>query len=106
MSDLRDWEITYGANDDYRLRVYTYKRWSRFVRSFTERTMGVLGHPCCGRGLGKSEAIEVFCYKLLNKAYAYEHKNEVVVLDLTVSEDEAFTADPKSMELRNDLRYS
>lgn len=105
MSNSRDWEITYGA-DDYRLRVYTYKKWPRFVRSLTERIMGILGHPCCGKGLGKSETIEVFCYKLLNRAYEYEYKNEVVVLDLTVSEDEAFTADPKSMELRDGLRFS
>ena len=105
MSDLRDWEITYGA-DDYRLRVYTYTRWSRFVCSFTEVIMTILGHPCCGRGIGRIETIEVLAYKLLSKAHAYEYKDEVVVLDLTVSEDEAFTADPKSMELRDDLRYS
>ena len=105
MSDLRDWEITYGV-DDYRLRVYTYTRRSRFVCFVTERIMGILGHPCCGKGLGKSQTIEVFCYKLMNRAYAYEYKHEVTVLDLTVSEDEAFIADPKSMELRNDLRYN
>ena len=105
MKDLRDWEITDGA-DDYRLRVYTYKRWSRFVCSLTEIIMTILCHPCCGKGIGRIETIEVFAIRLLNKAYAYEYKDEVVVLDLTVSEDEAFTADPKSMELRDDLRYN
>jgi hypothetical protein len=104
MSDLRDWEITYGA-DDYRLRVYTYKRWPRFVAAFTDRTMAILGHPCCGRGIGKVEAIGASSNRLLSKAHSYEYTHEVLVLDLTVSEDEAFMADPRTMELRNDLRY-
>lgn len=103
MNPPRDWYITHGAND-YRLRVFTYKRRSRFIRALTERTMAIIGHPCCGRGLGKIDAIGAFANKLLTKAYAYEHKHETVVLDLTVTEDEAFTADPRSMELMNDLR--
>jgi len=103
MNAPRDWCITHGT-DDYRLRVFTYKRRSRFVRAFTERTMAILGHPCCGRGLGKNDTIGAFANKLLTKAYTYEHNHETVVLDLTVTEDEAFTADPRSLELMNDLR--
>ena len=103
MNAPRDWCITHGT-DDYRLRVFTYKRRSRFVRAFTERTMAILGHPCCGMGLGKNDIIGAFANKMLTKAYAYEHSHEIVVLDLTVTEDEAFTADPLSLELMNDLR--
>jgi hypothetical protein len=99
----RDWCITHGE-DDYRLRVFTYKRRSRLTRILTEKTMSILGHPCCGNLLGKIDIIGALCNKLLTKAYAYEHGHEVVVLDLTVTEDEAFTADPLTLELTNELR--
>lgn len=103
MNTPRDWCITHGA-DDYRLRVFTYKRRSRFIRMFTERTMAILGHPCCGNGLGKIDAIGALCNGLLTKVFSYEHSHEVVVLDLTVTEDEAFTADPRTLDLMNELR--
>lgn len=103
MTEARYWYITHGA-DDYRLMVFTYKRRSRITRIITERIMAILGHPCCGSGIGKIEAIGTFANNLLVKAFSYEHSHEKVVLDLTVTKDEAFTADPSSVELMNELR--
>jgi hypothetical protein len=65
--------------------------------------MAMLGHPCCGNGIGKIDAVAAFTNNLLVKAFSYEYSHEKVVLDLTVTKDEAFTADPSSVRLMNEL---
>lgn len=56
------------SSDGFKLVVEAVPTWRWLVGAGTETTLGALGHPCCGRGLGRVPFVNTAAYRLLSAA--------------------------------------
>lgn len=93
----REWSVAHGR-DGFVLLVYD--RWivGLIAEWIVEKLLAILGHPCCGRGIGRIPGIDHAAFVLLNAPNQLRrHDTRVARLPLTV--EQAFTFQPS---LRHD----
>lgn len=88
---IRRYYLTYGQ-DGFALRVADQHVVQQMCEAVVETTLTLLGHPCCGRGLGRWEPISDLAFRLLNLPYRF--LPDRVVTHLPVSDEHAEVLDP------------
>lgn len=63
--------------------------WALAVSAAYEQVMKLLGHPCCGHGPGRLDAVFALAWHLLLAATGLEWDHTVRLVELPVDEDAA-----------------
>lgn len=90
----RCYYLVFSKPDDaVRFRLWVTDRlWLAVALEFVvERLLELLGHPCCGRGLGRIERVNVAAFQLLNLPNRFLDRP---VVCLPVSDEDAELLQP------------
>ena len=80
--------VTHGR-DGATLRVVDRRLVRHLVEGAVEGVMAAVGHPCCGRGLGRLDVISWAAHSLLCGALNWAARGERVVARIRLSDEEA-----------------
>lgn len=90
----RKWSVTHGRDG---FMLWVRDEWVPYLvaEKVNHAVLAALGHPCCGRGLGRisGDWIDLFWYRWLNLPHRlYRFGKPVIEIPLTV--EQAFTLAP------------
>lgn len=78
----------YGYNG-FELVVTDHPTWRWLVEAGVDRLVAMLGHPCCGHGLGRIPSVATGAYHLINWAGHVGDKHSTVVVRLSLTTAQA-----------------
>ncbi len=86
------------SRDGFTLHVTDTPWWAATVRATAEEALEVLGHPCCGRGLGRSDPVRDVAFTFMQVVDRFEADRQRIVLDIEVTADQAHQLAPEFVD--------
>lgn len=83
----RDTQI-YSGQNRYGVMIVDYVEWRWWVGEVTENALHFIGHPCCGRGIGRVRPIGWLAYRLLQWGETVRSNKRIEVADTAITEDQ------------------
>jgi len=77
-------------------RDYPLSRW--LVSEVVERPLGLLGHPCCGRGIGRLGPVFEVSRGALNAAIDWQMHSGERIAEVRLTAERAMTLEPRFIE--------
>jgi hypothetical protein len=77
------------GRDGYKLAISDSAWWALAISVTYDRLMDVLGHPCCGRGIGRLDPAGALAWKLLQSTANIDWDHTSRLAELPVDEDVA-----------------
>ena len=94
----RRYDVTHGRTG---FKMSVFDRWLPGVatEAAVNAVLAALGHPCCGRGLGRIPGVDVAAFTVLNWPNRLMRRDKRV-LELPLTEAQALTLEPSWAENR------
>ncbi len=90
------------SRDGWSLHVTDTPWWAAAVRATGEEALEVLGHPCCGRGLGRVGPVCDLAFRFVQIVNRFEADRQRIVLGIEVSADQALQLAPEFVDAWED----
>ena len=91
------------SRDGFELHVIDTPWWASAVRATGEEALEILGHPCCGRGIGRIGPICALAFRILQLVHRPEFRHGRKLLEVAITADQARHLNPEFVDDCEDL---